>query len=41
MSVNLVSLVSEFLTPDLISRIGAALGLGHVLIKRIHKSGEQ
>ena len=27
MSVNLVSLVSEFLTPDLISRISTALGL--------------
>ena len=34
MSVNLVSLVSEFLTPNLISRIGAALGLDRSLVGR-------
>jgi hypothetical protein len=34
MSVNLVSLVSEFLTPDLISRIAAALGLDRSLVGR-------
>ena len=34
MSVNLVSLVSEFLTPNLISRIGAALGLDRILVGR-------
>ena len=34
MSVNLVSLVSEFLTPDLIGRIGAALGLDRSLVGR-------
>jgi Bacterial protein of unknown function (DUF937) len=34
MSVNLVSLVSEFLTPDLISRIGASLGLDRSLVGR-------
>ena len=34
MSVNLVSLVSEFLTPDLITRIGTALGLDRSLVGR-------
>ncbi|MGA9268490.1 MAG: DUF937 domain-containing protein, partial [Rhodomicrobium sp.] len=34
MSVNLVSLVSEFLTPDLIGRIAAALGLDRSLVGR-------
>ena len=34
MSVNLVSLVSEFLTPDLISRISTALGLDRSLVGR-------
>ena len=34
MSVNLVSLVSEYLTPDLISRIGTALGLDRSLVGR-------
>ena len=34
MSVNLVSLVSEFLTPDMITRIGAALGLDRGLVGR-------
>jgi hypothetical protein len=34
MSVNLVSLVSEFLTPDLINRIAAALGLDRSLVGR-------
>jgi len=34
MSVNLVSLVSEYLTPDLISRIGTGLGLDRSLVGR-------
>ena len=34
MSVNLVSLLSEFLTPDLIGRIGATLGLDRSLVGR-------
>ena len=34
MSVNLVSLVSEFLTPDLIGRIGTALGIDRSIVGR-------
>ena len=40
MAVNLVSLIMQFLTPDMIGRIASALGLDRTYVRNDHATND-